>query len=559
MWTLLLSTFDQFGRAHALKPFDVGGWTEEEARAQFVAFRFAETEGRPACVRCGSDAVQHYNCRPIYKCKRCDKQFSATSGTPWQRRKIAFRKLMYLISCIVHNVQAKSTLSISDDIGVQYKTALLWVHKLRAAIASQSEKAVLSGEVEIDGGYFGGFVRPKNQKKTQRDLRKIPWRDNDRAWSVVVARQRGGPIRTWVAKQEGDTRPFVRDAIERGSVVFSDEKADWKPLRGKFKLFQVNHKQAYASPEACTNQAETLWALMRVMGRVHRSLARNYLDLYAAEAAWTLTKGKKAKGQAFGELMTWMSSPGRSPLAGYFQGRKRHLSFCKRDGTMGEWKPQPRRGTAVYRERADGLAVEFKPRRSLRKTWHEGFTFINAGDFLNDTSVVPDHGGVYAIFLRDSEWLFSDSGFVASVDRPSWSHDGAIHAYTGESYGIRTRLIQHLQDDILVSNLRETLMALKSGLGVLDRGPPGGDERVLVETQLSAWLRDHAIIGFKPCNYVRDVERAILNSTASPLNLKRDNADSYVSLLQSERRRFRDDVTSAWTAPLPQTVIRPRR
>ena len=34
--------------------------------------------------------MDHYKSRDIYKCRRCFRQFSDTSGTPWAYRKISF-------------------------------------------------------------------------------------------------------------------------------------------------------------------------------------------------------------------------------------------------------------------------------------------------------------------------------------------------------------------------------------------------------------------------------------------------------------------------------------
>lgn len=544
-----------------MTPFEVAGWTEEEARAQFVKFRFAENGGEPFCGKCGCVAVSHYKCRPIYKCKGCGSQFSATSGTPWQKRKIKFRKLMYLIACFVDNVQAQTARAICRHIRVQYKTVLLWLHKLRAEIANRAATAtpLLSGEVEVDGAYFGGYVRPKNQAKTRKDLRKIPYRANDRALCVVVARQRGdGPIRTWVGKNEIDTRPFVKDAVQRNSVVFTDMAPHWGKLRGKFKLFRINHKRAYCTPEACTNQAETLWALMRVMERVHRHISQNYLDLYAAEAAWTLQKGKRAEGEDFTNLMAWMSRPGRSPLAGYFQGRKRSLSLCKVDGTIEDWKPKPRKGTVTFIDK-DAEPIEYKPRRPLAKTWREGFTFLSAEQFLAAPSLVPDHGGVYAVFVRGGQAIFGATGYQDVPQRPVWRHDDADHAYTGETYGLRTRILSHLAGDILVSNLRETLMALQWGGGALPDGPDVEAGRIQAERALTEWMKANILVGYRSCSYVKDVETAILDATASPFNLSRNNPSAYADALQDLRRGFRTDVVSGWAKPEGPVHPRVRR
>lgn len=548
---------DDIGRATALMPFDVAEWTEDEARDQFAKFRWAEFGGRPGCERCKTDAVDVYKSRNIYKCKRCERQFSLTSETPWAYRKLGFRKLMIIISAFSDNRQALTARSLARQLRLNYKTVLLWVHKLRKEIAHQASLQRLSGEVEVDTSFHGGYVRPKNVKKSRRDLRKIPYRANDRAFGVVGARQRGGGIRTWVVKQEAHARPFLCEAIAPGSDVFADKTSGFSPMRGRYRVHQINHDVAFSTPEACTNGIETLWALMRVMSRTHRHIAQNYLDLYAAEAAWTLGKGKKAPGQAFGELMTWMSRPHRSPLAGYFQGRKRSLPVGQPDGNYALWKPAPRRGRVDFID-TKGNPVKFKPRRTREKTWREDWTFLTADDLVTKPEAVPNGPGVYALFVRDGAEFLKASGFVEEADVPLWRLDGACHIYTGETYGVRGRVLEHLTGSIQGSPLRETLLAIQFDLGQLER-EPAEQERARIESKLSDWMRGNIVVGFKSCGYVRDVERIILGATASPLNLVRPNPTEYTRGLHQLRRSFREQVASAWPQVNLPTIPRRRR
>lgn len=548
---------DDSGQALALMPFDIAAWTEEDARVQFQRFRWSEHGGRPTCGHCGSDAVNTHKRRRIYKCKKCFRQFSDTSGTPWAYRKLGFRKLMLVISVFADNRQAVPARTLARQLHLNYKTVLLWVHKLREAIAHHAGLQKLSGEVEVDTSYHGGFVRPKNLKKTRKDLRKIPYRANDRAFGVVGARQRDGAIRTWVVKQEAHARPFLCEAIEPGSEVFTDKTSGLSPLRGRYRVHQINHDFAYSTPEACTNGIETLWALMRVMSRTHRHIAQNYLDLYAAEAAWTLVKGKKAAGQAFGEMMNWMSQPRRSPLAGYFQGRKRFLPVGQPDGSHDFWKPSPRRGRVDFIDH-NGKPVEFKPRRTRDRTWREDWKFLTAESMLVSPDAVPNGPGVYALFARPESGLLSASGFIESPDLPLWLHDGASHIYTGETYGIRERVLEHLTGSVRGSPVRETVLAIQFDLGQLQRAPVE-QERALVEDNLTDWMRSNIVIGFKSCGYVRDVERIILSATASPLNLARPNPTDFTKGLYARRRSFREQVADTWPKVSLAAVARRRR
>jgi hypothetical protein len=43
-------------------------------------------------------------------------------------------------------------------------------HKIREALASETKAENLFGEIEVDGAYFGGHVRPKTKRKIARTV-----------------------------------------------------------------------------------------------------------------------------------------------------------------------------------------------------------------------------------------------------------------------------------------------------------------------------------------------------------------------------------------------------
>jgi hypothetical protein len=86
------------------------------------------------------------------------------------------RNYLAAIAIFCNEVNGKSALALSRDLGVQYKTAFVLAHKLREAMASELKGMQLGGQgetVEVDGGYFGGYVKPANFRENRRD-RKGP-------------------------------------------------------------------------------------------------------------------------------------------------------------------------------------------------------------------------------------------------------------------------------------------------------------------------------------------------------------------------------------------------
>ena len=71
-------------------------------------------------------------------------------------------------------MKGKSALALSRDLGTSYKTAFVLAHKLREAMAEEMNGRVVGGAgkvAEVDGGYFGGYIKPANHKENRRDRR----------------------------------------------------------------------------------------------------------------------------------------------------------------------------------------------------------------------------------------------------------------------------------------------------------------------------------------------------------------------------------------------------
>lgn len=70
---------------------------------------------------------------------------------------------------------ASVALAMSRDLGTAYKTAFVLAHKLREAMATELKGMLMGGEgetVEVDGAYFGGYVKPANARENCRDRRR---------------------------------------------------------------------------------------------------------------------------------------------------------------------------------------------------------------------------------------------------------------------------------------------------------------------------------------------------------------------------------------------------
>ena len=105
------------------------------------------------------------------------------------------------IAIFVNGAKGHSALQLSRDLDCQYNTAFVMAHKIREALASEANGATVSGEVEVDGAYFGGHVRPANHKVNRRD-RRLAENQTGKRRVVVIMRERGGRTLPFVFKSE---------------------------------------------------------------------------------------------------------------------------------------------------------------------------------------------------------------------------------------------------------------------------------------------------------------------------------------------------------------------
>ena len=271
-------------RTLSLKDIYQGG--EDKAYTMFRKLRWAETDGAPVCPRCGGLEAYDIPTRRKFKCKACGHQFSVTSGTIFASRKMAFADLVAAICITVNAAKSLSMVQLSRDLDCQYKTAFVLSHKLRQAIAAETKGRTLDGEIEVDGAYFGGHIRPANKAENRVDRRKAEYQTGTRR-VVIAAREREGRTLTAVVRSEADGVAFIEAVAAKTASIHADEASHWDALHARFPVSRINHSEAYCLNGACTNQAESYFSRLRrmVQGQHHR-VSPQYLYQYAAHTAW---------------------------------------------------------------------------------------------------------------------------------------------------------------------------------------------------------------------------------------------------------------------------------
>ena len=293
---------------------------EDAAYRTFCELRWPETDGEAICPRCGCTETYNIATRRKFKCVACHHQFSVTSGTLFSSRKMSFTDLLAAIVIFVNGAKGIAALQLSRDLDCQYKTAFVLAHKLREAMALEDSEQTLAGEVEVDGAYFGGHVRPANAKANRRDRRLVANQSGKRQ-VVVVGRERDGESLVVVAKSEAKGGDVISARIHHMSTVHADEASHWDMLHAKFDTRPINHTVEYSNGWACTNQAESFFSRLRRMEiGTHHHIAGPYLHQYAAEASWREDNRRVSNGaQAMTVAACAMAGKVSRSWAGYWQ------------------------------------------------------------------------------------------------------------------------------------------------------------------------------------------------------------------------------------------------
>ena len=262
----------------------------------FRKLRWSKTDGQPICSHCGSTHAYAISTRRRFKCADCGKQYSVTSGTIFASRKLTFTDLMAAICIFANAAKGISALQLARDLDVQHKTAFVLAHKIREAITAETKGAKLSGEIEIDGAFFGGHIRPANMKENRRD-RRLSENQTGKRRVVIALRQRNGRTLPFVSRNESDGVELAKQVVDRLATVHADEASHWDALHNGWFTRRINHSEAYSLDDVCTNQVESYFSrLRRMVSGQHHHVSPRYLYQYANHAAWLEDHRRLANG-----------------------------------------------------------------------------------------------------------------------------------------------------------------------------------------------------------------------------------------------------------------------
>jgi len=222
----------------------------------------------PVCPKCHGKEHSFLKTRHVWKCKGCKKQFSAKAGTIFEDSPLGLDKWLPALWLLANAKNGISSYELGRSLGVTQKTAWFMLHRIRLAMQSKTF-STFRGEVEADESWIGGRARFMHADKRKKRVKGRGGFPSGKA-AVMGLLERHGPGKHSRVKAQviptvrrRHTQEIVRNQVEYGSEVFTDELKSYMGLDTAYMHQVINHAESYAEGKVHTNGLENFWSLLK--------------------------------------------------------------------------------------------------------------------------------------------------------------------------------------------------------------------------------------------------------------------------------------------------------
>ncbi|MDP9222295.1 MAG: IS1595 family transposase [Actinomycetota bacterium] len=238
--------------------------------------------------------------RQSWTCTACGHHIHPTAGTIFAKSSTSLHLWFYAIYLMSSTRCGVSAKQLEREIGVNYKTALRMLQKIRTDLMAQDDDP-LSGKVEADETFIGGKIRESERRKFKAEGRSNRGPYTKPRQIVFGAVERQGRIRAEVvpSSQGYVLREKIEQFVLPGSMVFTDDWSGYDKLRGSYHHRRINHSaRVYVSGDVHTNTIEGFFGLFKTGVRgTHHSISKRWLPTYLNEWAWRYNHRDSAEPQ----------------------------------------------------------------------------------------------------------------------------------------------------------------------------------------------------------------------------------------------------------------------
>ena len=253
------------------------------------------------CPYCSTKEPMFLASRRIWKCRatKCRKQFSVKVGTVLNESPIGLDKWLTAMWLVSNCRNGVSSCEIARDLGITQKTAWFMLHRIREAMQDKTATK-LAGEVEVDESFIGGKARFMHKEKRERVINGTGGKDKAIALGMV---ERGGNVRAFTIpnRRKHELHSKVRDNVQAGAALFTDELLSYDGLDANYKHAVINHAVEYAKGNVHTNTMENFWSLVkRQLHGTYISVEPFHLFRYLDEQSFRYNGRKLTDAERFG-------------------------------------------------------------------------------------------------------------------------------------------------------------------------------------------------------------------------------------------------------------------
>jgi transposase-like protein len=285
-------------------------------------------DGKPKCPACGSENVSYLPNAKLYKCfakpAHEKAKFSLKVATIFEASPIGLEKWLPVMWMLVNCKNGISSWEIHRAIGVTQKTAWFMLQRGRLAMQNDLTGGKLGGEVEVDESFIGGKARNMHKAKRAQKITGTGGKDKT---IVMGMMERGGEVRAMVVdnRKKRTVQKRVKDHVEAGSAIFSDELKSYEGLETEYQHAVINHAVEYVNGNVHTNSMENFWSLLkRGLHGTYVSVEPFHLFRYVDEQAFRFNNRRdkndsdrfvEVMKQAVGKRLTYAELTGKTEAA----------------------------------------------------------------------------------------------------------------------------------------------------------------------------------------------------------------------------------------------------
>jgi transposase-like protein len=289
------------------------------------------------CPACGQKEHWYLKNQKRWKCKDCNRQFSAKLGTIFEDSPIPLNKWLLAMWMISNCKNGVSSYEIHRAIGVTQRSAWFMLHRIRLAMKNGTFEKLGAGPVETDETFVGPDPRRMHKSRRAKILAlasKDPALNNRAPGKTIVMGMLDRSMRQVRAMVIPDVKRAtlqekILNNVEAGSHVITDDFPSYRyALANQFAHDVIDHVKGYVDGQVHTNGIENFWSLLkRGLRGTYVAVEPFHLDRYVDEQVFRFNnRGSKENpvndgerfelllSQVAGKRLTYSALTGKDSL-----------------------------------------------------------------------------------------------------------------------------------------------------------------------------------------------------------------------------------------------------